>query len=182
MHRVIRPSSPIMTLYLLDKLEAGHLKLDTPLNVSAYAASRPPTNSASSPARRFKVEDALRGLVTRSANNAATVIAEALQRQRGFGPADDPQGSTHFGMSNTIYINASGLPADLQITTAPDQALQPRHPASLPRLLRLFRHHCAYYRGKEIRNHDALFGNVKGVDGIETSYARASGYNLVCSR
>jgi D-alanyl-D-alanine carboxypeptidase len=173
----------IMTLYMLfEQLEAGHLKLDTPLNVSARAAARPPTKLGLKPGQTLKVEDALKGLVTRSANDAASVIAEALGgSEEEFGRLMTRK-AIALGMSSTIYVNASGLPADLQITTARDQALLGRA------IQHRFPEHFGYfaiksfnYRGKEIGNHNGLLGNVKGVDGIKTGYTQASGYNLVSS-
>ncbi len=114
----------VMTLYLLfEQLEAGHLKLDTPLPCRRYAASRPPTKLGLKPGQTLKVEDALKGLVTRSANDAASVIAEALGGSEEDFARLMTRKAIALGMSNTIYVNASGLPADLQITTARDQAL-----------------------------------------------------------
>jgi D-alanyl-D-alanine carboxypeptidase len=86
------------------------------------------------------------------------------------------------GMANTTYVNASGLPADEQITTARDQALlasaiQHRFPI----YYRYFATPSFVYHGAEMRNHNMLLGNVKGVDGIKTGYTEASGYNLVSS-
>ena len=173
----------VMTLYMLfEQLEAGHLKLDTPLNVSAYAASRPPTKLGLKPGQTLKVEDALKGLVTRSANDAASVIAEALGgSEEEFGRLMTRK-AIALGMSNTIYVNASGLPADLQITTARDQALLGRAiQHRFPDYFGYFALKSFNYRGKEIGNHNGLLGNVKGVDGIKTGYTQASGYNLVCS-
>ena len=86
------------------------------------------------------------------------------------------------GMSSTIYVNASGLPADLQITTARDQALLGRAiQHRFPNYFSYFSLKSFNYRGKAIGNHNGLLGNVKGVDGIKTGYTNASGYNLVCS-
>jgi D-alanyl-D-alanine carboxypeptidase len=86
------------------------------------------------------------------------------------------------GMSSTTYVNASGLPAMEQITTARDQALlghaiQHRFPV----YYQYFATPSFLWRGAEMRNHNNLLGNVRGVDGIKTGYTEASGYNLVCS-
>jgi D-alanyl-D-alanine carboxypeptidase len=173
----------IMTLYMLfEQLEAGHLQLDTPLNVSARAAARPPTKLGLKPGQPLKVEDALKGLVTRSANDAASVIAEALGgSEEEFGRLMTRK-AIALGMSSTIYVNASGLPADLQITTARDQALLGRAiQHRFPKYFSYFSIKSFNYRGKEIGNHNGLLGNVKGVDGIKTGYTQASGYNLVSS-
>src|SRR3979490_3073956 len=69
----------IMTLYLLfERLDAGKMKLDTEMDVSAHASDQAPTKLGLRPGQTIKVEDAIKGLVTRSANDAAVVIAEAI--------------------------------------------------------------------------------------------------------
>jgi len=175
--------SKVMTLYMLfEQLEAGHLKLDTPLPISARAAARPKTKLGLKTGQTITVEDALKGLVTRSANDAATVIAEALGgTEEDFGRLMTRK-AIALGMTSTIYVNASGLPADLQITTARDQALLGRAiQHRFPDQFGYFSLKSFKYRNKEIGNHNALLGNVPGVDGIKTGYTNASGYNLMCS-
>src|SRR5207244_12781067 len=103
----------IMTLYLLfERLEAGKMKLDTEVDVSEHASEQAPTKLGLKPGQTLKVEDAIKGLVTRSANDAAVVIAEAIA-------GDEPQfakmmtrKARALGMSKTVYRNASGLPND----------------------------------------------------------------------
>ena len=85
-------------------------------------------------------------------------------------------------MTSTTYVNASGLPADEQITTARDQAILGRAiQHRFPDYYQYFATPSFHYKGAEIRNHNALLGQVKGVDGIKTGYTEASGYNLVSS-
>jgi len=173
----------VMTLYLLfEQLEAGNLKLDTALPVSAHAAIQRPTKLGLKVGQTLTVEDAIKGLVTRSANDAAVVIAEAIAgTEEEFGKRMTVKAAM-LGMASTTYINASGLPAEQQVTTARDQAtlgraIQHRFPVYYQYFaLPSFR-----YRGVDIRNHNGLLGNVKGVDGIKTGYTNASGYNLVSS-
>src|SRR5437868_2997989 len=180
-----RPASltKIMTLYLLfERLDAGKMKLDSEMNVSEHASEQAPTKLDLKPGQTIKVEDAIKGLVTRSANDAAVVIAEAIA-----GDEDDfaklmTRKARALGMTRTVYRNASGLPDDAQVTTARDQstlgrAIQDR----FPRYYRYFSTNVFVYRGHPIRNHNKLLGNVEGVDGIKTGYTRASGFNLVTS-
>src|SRR5256886_15628616 len=114
----------IMTLYLLfEQLEAGTLALDIPLQISTRAAMQNPTKLGLKANQTIKVEDAIKGLVTKSANDAAVVVAEAIA-----GSAEEFARLMTFearalGMTSTTYINASGLPAEEQITTARDQAV-----------------------------------------------------------
>jgi D-alanyl-D-alanine carboxypeptidase len=173
----------IMTLYLLfERLDAGKMKLDTEMDVSEHASEQAPTKLGLRPGQTIRVEDAIKGLVTRSANDAAVVIAEAIA-----GDEDDfaklmTRKARALGMTRTVYRNASGLPDDDQVTTARDQstlgrAIQDR----FPRYYRYFSTAAFNYHGQSIRNHNHLLGSVEGVDGIKTGYTRASGFNLVTS-
>ena len=171
----------IMTLYLLfEQIDAGKLKLDTALPVSEFAAGQHPTKLHLKPGSTIMVEDAIKGIVTRSANDAAVVVAEAIGgSEEEFAKLMTAKAHA-LGMAGTTYVNASGLPADEQITTARDQALlgraiQDRFPVHY----RYFSTVSFRYRGKDIHNHNALLGQVEGVDGIKTGYTEASGYNLV---
>jgi D-alanyl-D-alanine carboxypeptidase len=171
----------MMTLYMLfERLDAGKISLDTEMRVSGRAATQDPTKLGLRQDQTIRVEDAIKGLVTKSANDAAVVIAEAIA-----GDEDDfarmmTRKARALGMTRTVYRNASGLPDDDQITTARDQAtlgraLQDR----FPRYYRYFATTSFTFRGRTIRGHNHLLGSVDGVDGIKTGYIRASGFNLV---
>src|SRR5215216_8146543 len=180
-----RPASltKIMTLYLLfERLEAGKIKLDTEMEVSGHASEQAPTKLGLKPGQTIKVEDAIKSLVTRSANDAAVVIAEAIGGDEdGFAKLMTRKARA-LGMTKTVYRNASDLPNDDQITTARDQATLGRAIQDrFPRYYRYFATSTFVYRGHAIRNHNRLLGNVEGVDGIKTGYTRASGFNLVSS-
>jgi D-alanyl-D-alanine carboxypeptidase len=173
----------IMTLYLLfERLEAGKVRLDTPLRISEHAAEQSPTKLGVRPGQTLAVEDAIKAVVTKSANDAAVAIAENLG-------GDEPDfakmmtAKAHaLGMSRTTYVNASGLPDDDQITTAQDQALLGRAiQERFPRYYRYFSTEEFVYHGHAMRNHNHLLGVVGGVDGIKTGYTVASGFNLVTS-
>ena len=173
----------IMTLYMLfERLESGKMKLDTPMDVSAHASQQAPTKLGLRPGQTIRVEDAIKGLVTRSANDAAVVIAEAIA-----GDEDDfakamTRKARALGMSKTVYKNASGLPDSDQVTTARDQATLGRAIQDrFPKYYRYFATEAFNYKGRSIRNHNKLLGRVEGVDGIKTGYTRASGFNLVTS-
>ena len=173
----------IMTLYLLfEQLEDGKVSLDTPLPVSTRAAMQNPTKLGLKPNQTITVEDAIKGLVTRSANDAAVVIAEAIGgSEEEFARLMTLKASA-LGMTSTTYVNASGLPADEQVTTARDQAVLGRAiQHRFPGYYQYFATPSFHYKGAEIRNHNSLLGQVKGVDGIKTGYTEASGYNLVSS-
>jgi D-alanyl-D-alanine carboxypeptidase len=173
----------IMTLYLLfERLESGKISLDTPMEVSEEASMQAPTKLGLKPGSTLTVEDAIKGLVTKSANDASVVIAEALSGSEDEFARAMTRKARALGMKNTTYRNANGLPNDDQVTTARDQALlgiaiQER----FPKQYRYFSLASFVYRGHAIRNHNRLLGKVEGVDGIKTGFTRNSGFNLVTS-
>jgi D-alanyl-D-alanine carboxypeptidase len=173
----------IMTLYLLfERLDAGKIRLDSQLPVSEHASIQAPTKLGLKPGQSLEVEDAIRGMVTRSANDAAVAVAEALGGgEREF--ADMMTAKAHaLGMSRTVYRNASGLPNDEQVTTARDQALLGRAiQERFPRYYQYFATPSFTYHGQAMHNHNQLLGHVEGMDGIKTGYTQASGFNLVAS-
>ena len=144
--------------------------------------TRTPTKLDLKPGQTIPVEDAIKGVVTRSANDAAVVIAESLGGSESEFAKLMTQKAHALGMSRTTYVNASGLPDDDQITTARDQALLGRAIQDrFPRYYKYFSLPAFVYHGVAIRNHDHLLGSVEGVDGIKTGFTRASGFNLVTS-
>ena len=173
----------IMTLYLLfERLDSGKMKLDTEMDVSAHASEQAPTKLDLRPGQTIKVEDAIKGLVTRSANDAAVVIAETIAGDESDFAKLMTRKARALGMTKTVYRNASGLPDDDQVTTARDQSMLGRAIQDrFPRYYRFFSTTAFNYRGHSIRNHNRLLGTVEGVDGIKTGYTHASGFNLVSS-
>ena len=173
----------MMTLYLLfERLDSGKMKLDTEMPVSEHASDQDPTKLDLRPGQTIRVEDAIKGLITRSANDAAVVIAEAIGGSEDNFASMMTRKAHALGMSRTVYRNASGLPNDAQVTTAHDQsilgrALQDR----FPRYFRYFSTTEFSFHGHTIHGHNHLLGSVEGVDGIKTGYTRASGFNLVTS-
>ena len=173
----------IMTLYMLfERLESGKLKLNSPIAISEEAASQSPTKLGLKPGQFILVEDAIKALVTKSANDIAVAIAESLAGSEEEFARQMTRKARALGMTRTVYRNASGLPDDDQVTTARDQArlgilIQER----FPRFYRYFSTVNFAYHGDVMRNHNHLLGLVTGVDGIKTGYTHASGYNLITS-
>jgi D-alanyl-D-alanine carboxypeptidase len=121
-------------------------------------------------------------MVTKSANDVAVVVAEAIGGSEGEFANLMSKKAHALGMSHTVYRNASGLPNDEQVTTAREQALLGRAiQERFPRQYRYFSTPSFTYHGQEMRNHNNLLGHVEGVDGIKTGYTQASGFNLVTS-
>jgi len=171
----------VMTLYLLfERLEAGKIRLDSQMEVSAHASVQAPTKLGLRPGQTLMVEDAIKALVTKSANDAAVVIAEALAGSEDQFAILMTRKARALRMTRTVYKNASGLPNSDQVTTARDQALlglaiQDR----FPRYYRYFATESFAYRGVRMANHNRLLGRVEGVNGIKTGYTNASGFNLL---
>jgi D-alanyl-D-alanine carboxypeptidase len=173
----------VMTLYLLfERLDAGKIKLDTALNVSEHASEQDPTKLDLKPGQTITVEDAIKGVVTKSANDAAVVIAENLGGSEEAFAKQMTQTAHAMGMAHTTYVNASGLPDDDQLTTASDQALLGRAiQDGFPAYYKYFSTESFVYHGEAMRNHNRLLGTIEGVDGIKTGFTRASGFNLLTS-
>jgi D-alanyl-D-alanine carboxypeptidase len=176
--------SKVMTLYMLfEQLERGRISLDTEIPISAHAASMAPSKLGLRPGSTIAVEDAIKAVVTKSANDIASAIAEFLGGGSESRFAEMMTAKAHsLGMTRTHYANASGLPDPEQITTARDltilgRAIQER----FPRYYAYFSTHVFSYRGQTMRNHNHLLGRVEGMDGIKTGYTRASGFNLLTS-
>jgi D-alanyl-D-alanine carboxypeptidase len=173
----------IMTLYVVfEELEAGRLSLDSRLKVSKYASGRPPSKLALKPGTTIKVKDAILALVTKSANDVATVIAENIEGSETKFAQRMTRTARQIGMKKTTFRNPHGLPNSKQRTTARDMALLGRAVQErFPRYYGYFKTRSYKYKGRRYGNHNKLLGRVKGVDGIKTGYIRASGFNLVTS-
>jgi D-alanyl-D-alanine carboxypeptidase len=173
----------VMTLYLLfDALERHKVALDTPLQVTALAAAQAPTKLGLRAGGTISVEDAIKGIVTRSANDAAMVIAENLGGSEAGFVARMNETARAIGMRNTVFTNPNGLPDNRQHTTARDIATLGRAIISrFPREYHYFSTRSFVWRGHVIPSHNRLVLNMPGVDGLKTGFIRASGFNLLTS-
>ena len=173
----------MMTLYLtFEALNSGRLGLDQYLPVSTEAASKSPTKLHLVPGDSVQVHDLILGIVTKSANDAAAVLAEGLGgSEPGFADRMTAK-ARQLGMTSTVYRNASGLPDPEQRTTARDVAqlaLALYH--DFPREYRYFATRQFFFRGRVILTHNHLLDWYEGADGIKTGYIGASGFNLAAS-
>ncbi|MBZ8132358.1 D-alanyl-D-alanine carboxypeptidase [Afifella sp. IM 167] len=173
----------MMTLYILfEELDKGRFTLNSQLKASSYAASKPPTKIGIRPGQTIRVEDAIKALCVRSANDVAVVIAENIEGSESKFAQRMTRTAHALGMSSTTFRNANGLPISGQHTTARDmarlgRALHDRFPA----YFKFFSTRTFTYKGRTYRNTNHLLGKVRGVNGIKTGYIRASGFNLVTS-
>lgn len=173
----------MMTLYLTFRsLASGQLDLSSRIKVSDRAAAMPPTKLGLTPGGTLRVEDAILGLVTRSANDAASALAEALGGSEDRFAMAMTRTARKLGMTRTVFRNASGLPDGEQRTTARDLSrLAYRLISDYPGYYSYFSSPNFVYRGRNHPNHNRLLGVYPGMDGLKTGYTRASGFNLAAS-
>lgn len=173
----------MMTLYLMfDRLKSKKWTLATKLDVSRRAARQPASRLGLRAGSKITVEQAILALVTKSANDVATVVAENISgRERNFALKMTARARA-LGMSKTTFRNASGLPHRAQLSTAKDMSILARS------LLRDFPEYYHYFstasftfNGVTHSNHNKLLKTYPGTDGFKTGYIRASGFNLVAS-
>lgn len=174
----------MMTLYLtFEALNQGRLTLDTYLPVSAAAAAHAPSRLGLRPGESVTVRDLILAIVTKSANDAAAVLAEGLGggSESAFAQLMN-QKAQQLGMTRTHYANASGLPDPEQLTTARDIArLALALCRDFPREYRYFSVTKFDFNGEIVNGHDHMLGWYPGADGIKTGYTEASGFNLATS-
>ncbi|MCE8016954.1 D-alanyl-D-alanine carboxypeptidase [Halomonas sp. MCCC 1A17488] len=173
----------MMTLYMLfEALENGSMHLSQPLPVSSHAASMPASKLWLSAGSTIAVEDAIKALVVRSANDVAVVVAEALGGTESGFARMMTQRANELGMPNTVFRNASGLPDNAQVTTARDMAtLSIRVMQDFPQYYHYFSTQSFSYRGTTHTSHNRLVRNYPGADGLKTGFIRASGFNVATS-
>ena len=173
----------MMTLYLVfEALNQGRIRLDQTMYVSPYAATRAPSKLALNPGDSVPVRDLILGVVTRSANDAAAVLAEGLAGSEGNFARYMTWKARQLGMNQTWFQNASGLPDPQQRTTARDIArLSLALYQHFPREYRYFAYREFEFRGDIVRSHNHLMDWYEGADGIKTGFINASGFNLAAS-
>ncbi|OYY42007.1 MAG: hypothetical protein B7Y08_15005 [Rhodospirillales bacterium 24-66-33] len=173
----------LMTIYLtFSALDSGRLSLGDALPVSVNALNAPPTKMGMTPGGTVNVRDATMALVTRSANDAAVLLAEGLAGTEEAFARLMTQKARQLGMSSTVFRNASGLPNSEQVTTARDLAkLANALMRDYPHYYAIFSVQSYAYRGRTLENHNRMLGKYDGADGLKTGYTNASGFNLVMS-
>ena len=173
----------IMTLYLLfEDIEAGKISLKSRIPVSKRAAGRSPSKLYLKPGQSINAEQAIYALVTKSANDVATAVAEKLAgTERKFAKRMTRKAKS-LGMTRTTFMNASGLPNRRQRSTARDMArLAIAIRRDFPQFYKFFSTKSFSWKGRRFKNHNRLLANYSGTDGIKTGYINASGFNLVAA-
>lgn len=174
----------LMTLYMAFRaMRAGEITPDTPVPVSIHASTQAPSKLGLVPGTRFVVQQAILGLVTKSANDAACALGELL------GGGDEvrfanmmTQQARALGMSNTTFRNASGLPDPDQVTTARDLSMLAQHLVQdFPEYYHYFSTPMFAFHGRMIPNHNPMLKTYAGADGMKTGYTDLAGHNLITS-
>jgi D-alanyl-D-alanine carboxypeptidase len=173
----------LMTLYItFRQLRTGKLTLGQELPVSEHAAAQAPTKLYLDPGERISVRSAILAITTRSANDAAVVLAEGIGGSEWNFARMMNQTARELGLTRTTFHNASGLPNRWQKTTARDMSkLGMAIIEDFPQYYHFFGTRSFDFRGDTIHGHDHLLGRYPGVDGMKTGYTVASGFNIVTS-
>ncbi len=173
----------LMTLYMtFEALRDRRITLEDQVPVSASAASMAPSKLGLLPGTRLTVEQAILGLVTKSANDAAAALGEMLGGDEDRFAQMMTLRARALGMTRTVFRNASGLPDFNQVTTARDLAVLARRVIlDFPGYYGYFSTPSFAFHGRLIRNHDRMLQTYPGADGMKTGYIEAAGHNLVTS-
>jgi D-alanyl-D-alanine carboxypeptidase len=173
----------MMTLYMVfEALRDRRIALDEPVPVSPHAASMEPSKLGLVPGMHITVQEAILGIVTKSANDAAAALGEMLGGSEDRFALMMTLRARALGMTHTEYHNASGLPDPNQWTTARDLTTLARHLIQdYPTEYRYFSTPGFRFHGRIVMGHDHMLENYPGTDGIKTGYTDASGFNMVTS-
>ena len=173
----------MMTLYLLfDAMHKGQVTQQTPLTVSEHAAAQAPVKLYMRPGDTISVEQAIKAIVVRSANDVAVTIAENLGGSESHFAELMTAKARALGMEHTHFDNASGLPDRSNYSSAADLALLARHLAyDFPQYFHFFSTPSFTFHGHTWETHDNLIGKYPGADGLKTGYTVMSGFNLASS-
>lgn len=173
----------VMTLYMVfEALAEGRIELTDQVTVSPRAASQPPSKLGLPAGATITVDDAIRSLAVRSANDMAVALAEHVAGSEARFSAQMTLKAQQLDMSQTRFVNPHGLPDARQLTTARDLAVLTRAiMRDFPQYYHYFGQHHWVYNGREYANTNGLLHNGPGYDGIKTGYTNASGYNLAAS-
>lgn len=187
-HAIDEPRFPasltkMMTLYIaFEMIEQGRLSPSTRIKISPQAASAAPSKLGLEPGEDIALEDAIRIIITKSANDISVAVAERIAGTEAQFAALMTQKARHLGMTATTFRNANGLPDSGQVTTARDMVtLALRLNDDFPRFYKYFSTRSFAYNGSVYRNHNTMLGWYQGMDGLKTGYTSASGFNLVAS-
>lgn len=174
----------MMTLYVVfQAVERGEITMDTTVTISSHAASEPPSKLGLRSGQKIKLRYLVRAAAVKSANDAATALAEAISGSEAAFARRMNRTAQSLGMTRTTFKNAHGLTENGHLSTARDMSIMGRHIIyDYPQYYNLFSRVTTDAGVKEVYNTNRrLLGSYKGADGIKTGYTRAAGFNLVSS-
>lgn len=173
----------MMTLYMaFDAMDKGRFTKNSRIRVSKHAASMVPSKLYLKPGETIRMEDAIYALVTKSANDVAAALGEAISGSESAFARDMTRMARRLGMNSTTFKNASGLHHPAQVSTARDMArLSQALIQNYPQEYKYFKTNKFTYKGTTHGNHNRLMSTYDGMDGIKTGYVAASGFNLAAS-
>ena len=174
----------LMTVYVaLDQVRQGRASLDQLLTISPAAAAEPPSKMGFKPGTQLTLDNALKIIMVKSANDIAWAIGENLGGGsiEGFAELMN-EASARLGMTDSRWFNPNGLPDDRQWTSARDMAVLARALLTqFPDNRDLFSISAIQFGRSVMPNHNGLLGRYAGVDGMKTGFICAGGFNVVAS-
>jgi D-alanyl-D-alanine carboxypeptidase len=173
----------IMTAYLVfEAIKQGKLTLLTKIGCSELAHSQPPSRIGLPVGSEMTVETALQALIVKSANDVAVMLAEAIAGSQEAFVVRMNATAARLGMTRTLFVNANGLPAPEQVSTARDLAkLTAAVVRDYPEHANLWSMGEMRIGKRRLRTHNSLLNNYDGADGIKTGFICDSGFNVVAS-
>ena len=171
----------LMTLYMtFDALSTGQIQLQDSLSASRHAALQPNSKLGLRVGENLTVEEAILALITRSANDAAVALAEHIGGTEESFAVKMTAKAHAIGMSDTHFMNATGLPHPWQVSTARDLGLLAwKTLNNFPDYYPYFSAHSFNFRGSELRAINKFTANYPGAEGMKTGFTCGSGYNLI---
>ncbi len=173
----------LMTVYVtFDAIQHGLVTMKSPVTISAHATAQPPSKMGFKVGTQITVEDAIRILMVKSANDVAVALAESVGGSEDRFVAGMNTAAARLGMTDTNYVNPHGLPDPRQITSARDLALLTRAIIkTYPQYQDFFEMPSLQVGGRVLKNHNKLIGRFRGADGMKTGFICAGGFNIVSS-
>jgi D-alanyl-D-alanine carboxypeptidase len=173
----------LMTTYtVLREIKEGRINLNTLLTITPDAAKQPPTKMGFPVGTKVTVDNALKMMLVKSANDIAVAIADGVA-----GSVDKfadlmNENAARLGMTQSHFVNPNGLPAEHHVTSARDLGILARALIrEFPQYDSYWHIHAIRYGNRVIRNYNHLLDRYPGADGMKTGFICASGYNLVGS-
>lgn len=173
----------VMTLYMtFEALTTGRIGLHDRISASYHASRQPQSKLGLRAGETLTVEEAILAVITRSANDAAVVLGEHLGGTEEAFAAQMTDKARQLGMYNSRFMNATGLPNNLQVTTSRDLAvLAWKIMKNFPNYYPYFSSHGFFFKGRELRGINKFTARYPGAEGMKTGFTCGSGFNLMSS-